>query len=624
MAEPSKDFLQIPAHRTTADTVLNWDVFDGKYPPMALIGVLFSRVEDGAIYDGGPMIDHVTPAGGLMPVNEEHIPLLVDKFLENVHTKNPVLDVEQLVKQARTIAGQGLGWDGWSCLVLLASALGTVAKPFESAVNVAPSPGLERVSSPTWITDAPTTPKELQQAESYFTLATRRIGSLKHSILGAQCYFFAGVYLMYTLRPLLSWQYFIQASHLYQLYMKTTHGLAADISQLNQLPIQRPDIPDGKRRRLEESLYWSCFKSESEFRVELPLPQSEISNYQHPQMFPSPPSPAGGEEDQAQDQEHLNRVMSHDSTLGSMPPLVKSHSQTTEELDLREHAKKLCNEEESWYYYLTEIALRRIGNRIINTFFNENHDVWLDIRPLLGIALEFDTQVSAWSAHLPAAMQHWETNYTIRAPGQSSLRDGSGNHVSRELSWATDNRLLEMRSWLFQPFLYYFIHRLPPVTPFGSSTLTGSIMFQQPTQEDFVSMATYHANPKLSIEDATALYHFITSGVGLNLKILDVRSLRHRHHGLWYDMRSIMTAALILLAIVKSGHEAWIPGGPDILWGISPQSLPHDHPVEGKIGHAMSEFDFWAIESPDLRRHRDVLEDVTKMVRQVWIDRKSR
>lgn len=77
---------------------------------------------------------------------------------------------------------------------------------------------------------------------------------------------------MYTLRPLLSWQYFTQASNLYQLYMKRTHGLAADIVQLGQLPIQ-DEMLDSKQRRLEESMYWSCFKSESEFRVELPLPQ---------------------------------------------------------------------------------------------------------------------------------------------------------------------------------------------------------------------------------------------------------------------------------------------------------------------------------------------------------------
>lgn len=191
LAEPSKDFLQIPAHRTTADTVLNWEIFDERYPPMALVEVLFSR-SGNASHDMGTTGDHFMPTGGLMPVNEEQIPLLVDKFLQNCHTKNPVLDVEQLVKQARIVAGRGLGWDGWSCLVLIASALGTIAKPFESSVTVTASPGIERISNATWITDVPTTQKELQQAESYFTLASRRLGCLKHSILGAQCYFFAG------------------------------------------------------------------------------------------------------------------------------------------------------------------------------------------------------------------------------------------------------------------------------------------------------------------------------------------------------------------------------------------------------------------------------------------------
>jgi hypothetical protein len=34
----------------------------------------------------------------------------------------------------------------------------------------------------------------------------------------------------------------------------------------------------------------------------------------------------------------------------------------------QKHIKRLYNEEGSWYYYLTEAALRRIGNRIINAF----------------------------------------------------------------------------------------------------------------------------------------------------------------------------------------------------------------------------------------------------------------
>ena len=157
---------------------------------MLLIGVLFTPSDNELAHDRTTGGEYLTVTNGLMPLNEEQIPYLVDKFLENVHTKNPVLDVEQLVKQSRVIASNGLGWDAWSCLVLLAAALGTVAKPFDASVTTTVT--LDGRTDVTWTHDGPTTPKELQQAESYFALASRRLGSLRHSILGAQCYFFAG------------------------------------------------------------------------------------------------------------------------------------------------------------------------------------------------------------------------------------------------------------------------------------------------------------------------------------------------------------------------------------------------------------------------------------------------
>lgn len=236
-------------------------------------------------------------------------------------------------------------------------------------------------------------------------------------------------------------------------------------------------------------------------------------------------------------------------------------------------------------------------------------------------------------------MQHWETNYTIRAPIPTSLPDGNGNNVSRELSWATDNRLLEMRSWLYQPFLYYFIHnaaipRHAQGTPTNdvqqstSPSLTTATSTppstSPPTLEDFLSLTTlWSTEPNtLNAEDATNLYHFITSGIECNLKVLDVRSLRHRHHGLWYDMRSVMTAALILLAIVKAGREAWIPGGAEILWGYDggDPRVP-GYRMRGRIGHIAEELDYWAGESPDLKRHRQVLVEVAEMVQRVWWER---
>lgn len=169
-----------------------------------------------------------------------------------------------------------------------------------------------------------------------------------------------------------------------------------------------------------------------------------------------------------------------------------------------------------------------------------------------------------------------------------------------------------MRSWLYQPFLYYFIHD-------GSSLLPPSPLDYGADADAIDPMsrgAVFHGKENLTPEDAAALYHFVMKGIECNLKILDVRSLRHRHHGLWYDMRSVMCASLILLAIVKSNKDAWIPGSVSVLWGAEKTGV-----IGGKIGHVLQEYEFWSTESPDLKRHRDVLVDLTREVQGIWASR---
>lgn len=195
--EPSRDFLRIPPHRASADTILQWPVFEGRYPPNSIIGVLFRPDDQQTAQDGqSPAIcpDLVTSPMGLTPPDDEQIPSLVDRFLTNVYTKNPILDVERLVKHGRRCADRGVGWDGWSCLVLLACALGSVAKPFDRSLQLAkPGPGgAPGEEAGAGMASAKLYAKELQQGDSCFTLACRRLGSLKYSMLGAQCHFFAG------------------------------------------------------------------------------------------------------------------------------------------------------------------------------------------------------------------------------------------------------------------------------------------------------------------------------------------------------------------------------------------------------------------------------------------------
>ena len=311
---------------------------------------------------------------------------------------------------------------------------------------------------------------------------------------------------MYTFRPLLAWSHFCQASTAYRIHLRSTSST---------------DAPS--QDRLEQSLYWSCFKSECEFRVELPLPQTELADLEHPHMFPTPPSP---------------------STEGIQPL-------TYSEASLAWNNQKQITEEMSWYYYLTELALRRMGNRILNTFYTYPHATWMQISRFIHAAREFEIQLSNWTDNLPAVMQYSEN---LRSP-------------ANELSWCTGNRILEIQAWLYQPFLYFALHK-------SSSSIPNSIQHQNVTQDDEV------------------LRGLIRAGMDTHLRIIQFRTVQHRHHGLWFDLRAITSSAIFLCGCLISGN---------IL-------LPEDW--EERFESILRQLRFWEVESPDLVRTRGVLEEL--------------
>ena len=411
---------------------------------------------------------------------------------------------------------------------------------------------------------------------------------------------------------------------MYQLYLKLTCG--PNLGDTFCPNLEYLDRRTKIERRIDQSLYWSCFKSECEFRVELPLPQSELADFEYPHLFPSPPSPVAT---------GTNGHVPVPSVPHSARPLSLSSEFASSELggdliilpgegqNIHEHCKRLCKEEESWYYYLTEIALRRIGNRIINTFYRQDPQTWMDVKPLISIALEFDAQVSTWSANLPPAMQQYETSSSIRAPRFDSPVDGSDSSATKELSWATENRLLEMRSWLYQPFLFYAIHFGHFSSPEEDGITNG------PTPGGLFNNIHDVLNERASSlhpQDADNLHSLIVSGIECNLQILDARSLHHRHHGLWFDLRSLVTSSFILLAIIKSNNAKLIPGGPEILFGLdfrnsflldqvpsgSGFSTAPPLVLGGKLSKVFRAISFWEDESPDLKKSKRLLEEMTR------------
>lgn len=324
---------------------------------------------------------------------------------------------------------------------------------------------------------------------------------------------------MYTFRPLPAWNHFCQASTFYQIHSRTiAKPLNASMldSHLNGMTIIK--------RRLDQSLYWSCFKSECEMRVELPLPQSTIAEVNYPHLFPNPPS-------------HRSERSGLSQYSGDALAFGSRTDQTS---------NKVINEERSWYYYLTEVALRRIGNRILNSFYRQDHYSWLNIKPLIPIAKEFEEQILVCSSNLPSSMQY----------GKSHVGECSS---SRELSWAIWNRLLEMKTWLYQPFLYYAIHC---------------------------------SESELELRENIVLQELINAAMECNVSTIEYRSLRHRHHGTWFDIRAIAAASFSAIAAAKSGNVK-----------VSPE-------WENRIRGVIATLAFWEDEARDLVKTRQVLEDL--------------
>ncbi|RMD42581.1 hypothetical protein DV735_g2561, partial [Chaetothyriales sp. CBS 134920] len=474
----SYDELKIPGGQTTPEAILAWPFLNGRYPTGCVLDPVFETElhdEDEQEQDGGSISGRSKSPRPLRStgINEDDIPVLVQRFLELVHIKNPVLDVGNFLARTRRIAEDGIAWDSTSCLVLLACALGSIARPFSE---------LDNSRLPESTTSLQVEHVELNQGEVYYNLARRRFGLLGQGLLSPQCHFLAGVYLMYTMRPLRAWSQFNQATQSYHLYLQCRSRRS------NQ-------TQDPAARRLEQRLYWSCYKSECELRVELNLPNSSLTDYHYPDMHPSPPEiPAQNAESVAHS--HLENGSPPEVT---MPPLPANQRRSME------HCR---SEEESWFYYLTEITLRRIANRILNTFYRHGYEGWThETMPnMVAAAKQFEDQLDAYLAQLPPAIR-----YVDDCP------------LERELPYMVRGRVYEIRLWLYRPFLFYAIHN--PVN------------------------ALYRAMVQ-PLVDKAVLWHLRLVRCGLS---------RHRHHGAWTHSRVSAAASLCILVAAESGNITMPP-----------------------------------------------------------------
>ena len=124
-----------------SEDILEWPIFGGRYDRTKVETLIFNPHAADYTYHVPATLAHYpsddqrlvqsvssdpirmsTPGRG---VQEDDVLRLIDKFLVNVHIKNPILDVGDLKRKARFIVENGFGWDAASCLVVWTPGGGT-------------------------------------------------------------------------------------------------------------------------------------------------------------------------------------------------------------------------------------------------------------------------------------------------------------------------------------------------------------------------------------------------------------------------------------------------------------------------------------------------------------------
>ncbi|KAF1850049.1 uncharacterized protein K460DRAFT_411828 [Cucurbitaria berberidis CBS 394.84] len=427
------------------ESVLSWPIFPTTKPSISLAG-----------HD----IDS-SPTHSLPSLQLSELSRLEAKFIANVHPKNPFVDPIALRQHIHHVAESGLDWSTETCLVAIVCALGAYSQKYD------PEDELGHVVPPEVSYDAA---EDDALARKFWSIAIKRLGIVigQNNIIAIQCLTLAGIWHMYNMEPLQGWRFFNLASNAWYTTMYSTAVLAANP------PIAVPE-PHQHGWATDQSLYFSCLKSEFEIRLELSLPPSIIERIDYPYSFPSPPD---------------------------LDTLAGRHG-------------SLENYQQSWYYYLAEIASRHLTSRIA-----EAHEealalpTHLYIEQLLQNAEIFEAQLQAWHVALPPSIAFTVPLQTVPA-------------LPNELIQHLRSRYMVICELTYRPFL---------------------------------RLCTSH---KLDIPaDVLARVAGLASR-GLHICTLWVKSTRgERHHGLWFQLRNFVCCAMMLIAAGKAQSDPELNAAP--------------------------------------------------------------
>ncbi|RYP91458.1 hypothetical protein DL770_002397 [Monosporascus sp. CRB-9-2] len=406
-----------PYMATRCESILRWPVFKGTIEEEDAKIQSFLFESDAA----ATLSDCALPRASstsLPGIEENAFVPLCRKFLTHVYPRNPVMEKEHLISYAKDAAANGLKWDASSCLVvrfasnfiypqtpsliqpqLLACALACYTRPWETQKCIAPGSHSGMGDADAFLFG----PDDGAAAEAYYQAAKKRIGLLGSSIIDIQCLFFASIFERYSLRPVDAWLYTQMACTRLQTHLMRKN-------RRNTVPSNSVNDP---AHLLEQRVFWTCFKAESELSPDMALRPSGLGDFAYPDLFPTPPS-----------------------------NVLFSHGEQVDRDDESDTMSLHVDENRSWLFYLAEISLRRTIDDTLWLLYNRGEEHWINnVDLLVRQYAETDKQINLWYSHLP-----------------SSIRFDPLQPPENELSFYLQHRFLHWRENALRPLLYIALH----------------------------------------------------------------------------------------------------------------------------------------------------------------------
>ncbi|KAL4937456.1 hypothetical protein BDV06DRAFT_73440 [Aspergillus oleicola] len=211
---------------------------------------------------------------------------------------------------------------------------------------------------------------------SYFMAAWNLLPSvmMRNSVVSAQGIILAAAYLFYLVRPLEAWTLLSNASMKLQLLFGNP----------SRVPVQL--------RELSVRVYWNALLYESDLLAELDLPHSGIVNFE--ELVNLPGGFERDDDDEVVDKDHGDR-------------------------DASDRIASRVGNDELWYF-LAEIALRRLLNRVSHMLYQKGST--LTLASLAPIVSELDFQLSQWYEGLPQPVRFPLPHAPLSHPVQTVLR----------------------------------------------------------------------------------------------------------------------------------------------------------------------------------------------------------